>query len=92
MRECLSAPASRPAAIFPPDPSPVGGFERMPFGMRREEIPLCRDRMAGLDAYQDIARTTTSAGNSFLYSKTYLDPDYAATLAQRVAVGQYDNP
>ena len=64
----------------------------MPFGMRREEIPLCRDRMAGLDAYQDIARTTTSAGNSFLYSKTYLDPDYAATLAQRVAVGQYDNP
>jgi hypothetical protein len=48
--------------------------------------------MAGLDAYQDIARTTTSAGNGPRDFRTHLDPDDAATLAQRVAVGQYDNP
>ena len=75
-----------------PRPFPVGGFERSPFGMSREAIQQCLDRMAGLEAYQDIARTTTSAGNSFLYSRTYLDPDYAASLAEWIDVGQYDNP
>jgi hypothetical protein len=48
--------------------------------------------MAGLDAYQDIAQTTTSAGNTFLYSRTFLDPAYAAALAEWIDVGQYDNP
>jgi hypothetical protein len=75
-----------------PRPFPIGGFERMPFGMGRQEIRQCLDRMAGLDAYQDIAQTTTSAGNTFLYSKTYLDQDYAASLAEWIDVGQYDNP
>lgn len=75
-----------------PRPFPAGGFERSPFGMRRDEIRQCLDRMAGLEAYQDIARTTTSAGNHFLYSTTHLDPDYAATLAEWIDVGQYDNP
>ncbi|HSB69596.1 MAG TPA: hypothetical protein VLT62_09710 [Candidatus Methylomirabilis sp.] len=75
-----------------PRPFPLGGFERTPFGMSREEIRHCLDRMAGLEAYQDIARTTTSASNTFLYSTTHLDPDYAATLAEWIDVGQYDNP
>ena len=75
-----------------PRPFPVGGFERPPFGMSREEIGQCLAQMAGLDAYQDIAQTTTSAGNSFLYSKAHLDPDYAATLAEWIDVGQHDNP
>jgi hypothetical protein len=75
-----------------PRPFPIGGFERMPFGMGREEIRQCLDRMAGLDAYQDIAQTTTSAGNTFLYSRTFLDPEYAAALAEWIDVGQYDNP
>ena len=48
--------------------------------------------MADMGAYEDIARTTTSAGNNFLFSKMYLDPDYAATLAEWIDVGQYDNP
>jgi hypothetical protein len=73
-------------------PFPIGGFERMPFGMGREEIRQCLDRMAGLGAYQDIAQTTTSAGNTFLYSRTFLDPEYAAALAEWIDVGQYDNP
>lgn len=48
--------------------------------------------MAGFDAYHDIAQTMTYAGNSFLYSTMHLDPDYAATLAEWIDVGQYDNP
>ena len=75
-----------------PRPFPVGAFERSPFGMSREEIRQYLDRMAGMGAYEDIAWTTTSAGNNFLFSKMYLDPDYAATLAEWIDVGQYDNP
>ena len=64
----------------------------MPFGMGREEIQQYLDRMAGLDAYQDITQTTTSSGNTFLYSRTFLDPEYAAVLAEWIDVGQFDNP
>ena len=75
-----------------PRPFPLGAFERSPFAMTREEVRSCLDRMAGQAAYQDIARTTTSAGNAFLYSTSYLDREYAATLAEWIDVGQYDNP
>ncbi len=75
-----------------PRPYPLGGFERSPFSMTREEIVSCLDRMAAEEAYRDIARTTTSAGNCFLYSTSHLDHDYAATLAEWIDVGQYDNP
>ena len=60
--------------------------------MSREEIRQYLDRMAGMGAYEDIAWTPTSAGNNYLYSKTHLDPDYAATLAEWIDVGQYDTP
>ncbi len=75
-----------------PRPFPLGGFERPPFAMARDEIVSCLDRMAEQEAYRDIARTTTSAGNCFLYSTSHLDRDYAAKLAEWIDVGQYDNP
>jgi len=75
-----------------PRPFPLGAFERSPFDMTRDEILQCLNQMAGLEAYRDIARTTTSAGNAFLYSTSYLEPDYAGTLAEWIDVGQYDNP
>jgi hypothetical protein len=48
--------------------------------------------MAGKDAYRDIARTCTSAGNEYIYSTDHLEPDHAASLAEWIDVGQYDNP
>ncbi len=48
--------------------------------------------MTAQDAYRDIARTRTSAGNEYLYSTAYLEADYASSLAQWIDVGQYDNP
>ena len=48
--------------------------------------------MAADDAYRDIARTRTSAGNAYLYSTTHLEADYASSLAEWIDVGQYDNP
>lgn len=75
-----------------PRPFPLGAFERSPFDMTRDEILQCLNQMASLEDYRDIARTTTSAGNAFLYSTSYLDADYAATLAEWIDVGQHDNP
>lgn len=52
----------------------------------------CLRRMAGEDTYRGIARTRTSAGNEYLYSTAYLEADHAASLAEWIDVGQYDNP
>ena len=75
-----------------PRPFPLGAFERSPFAMTRAELLQCLERMAEQENYRDISRTMTSAGNVFLYSTSSLDSDYAATLAEWIDVGQYDNP
>ena len=88
----LIAEIVRENSALYPRPFPLGAFERSPFAMTRGEIQQCLDRMSRLAAYQDIAGTTTSAGNTFLYSTLHLDPGYAATLAEWTDVGQHDNP
>jgi hypothetical protein len=88
----LIAEIVRENSALYPRPFPLGAFERSPFAMTREEIRQCLDQMSCLQAYQDIARTITSAGNVFLYSTLHLDPGYAATLAEWTDVGQHDNP
>ncbi len=88
----LIAEVVRENSLLYPRPFPLGAFERSPFSMTREETRRCLEQMACLQTYQDIARTTTSAGNAFLYSTLHLDADYAATLAEWIDVGQYDNP
>jgi hypothetical protein len=75
-----------------PRPVPVDLFGDSPFDLTREEISACLKEMAGLKEYQDIQQTTTSAGSVFLYSRKYLDPDYAAMLAEWVDVGQSSSP
>lgn len=88
----LIAEIVRENSALYPRPFPLGAFERSPFAMTREEIQQCLDQMSCLQAYQDIARTITSAGSVFLYSTRHLDPGYAATLAEWTDVGQHDNP
>ncbi len=88
----LIAETVRENSALYPRPIPLGAFEQPPFSLTRAEILVCLERMATQDAYQDIARTRTSAGNDYLYSATHLDPDYASSLAQWIDVGQYDNP
>ncbi len=75
-----------------PRPVPVDLFGDSPFDLTREEISACLKEMAGLEEYHDIQQTTTSAGSVFLYSRQYLDPDYAAMLAEWVDVGQSNSP
>jgi hypothetical protein len=88
----LIAEVVRENSLLYPRPFPLGAFERSPFSMTREEAQRCLEQMACLQAYQDIARTTTSAGHAFLFSTLHLDTDYATTLAEWIDVGQHDNP
>jgi hypothetical protein len=48
--------------------------------------------MAGSADYQDIAQTTSSIGTVFLFSRLYLEPDYASMLAEWIDVGQAKSP
>jgi hypothetical protein len=75
-----------------PRPLPLGAFAQPPFSLTREEVLSCLRRMAGEDAYRDIARTRTSAGNEYIYSTAHLDADHASSLAEWIDVGQFDNP
>ena len=88
----LIAETVRENSALYPRPLPLGAFEQPPFSLTRAEILDCLGRMAAQDAYRDIARTRTSAGNEYLYSTAHLEPDYASSLAQWIDVGQYDNP
>ncbi len=75
-----------------PRPLPLDIFNGPPFDLGQEEILDCLERMAEQSEYQDIARTTTSVGTIFLYSRRYLEQDYALTLAEWLDVGQVNNP
>jgi hypothetical protein len=88
----LIAETVRENSALYPRPLPLGAFEQPPFSLSREEILDTLDRMVAQDAYRDIARTRTSAGNEYLYSTAHLDADYAGSLAEWIDVGQYDNP
>jgi hypothetical protein len=75
-----------------PRPVPLDFFSGSPFNLTQEEILDCLEKMGEQSEYQDIARTTTSVGTVFLYSRRYLEPDYAFTLAEWLDVGQVNNP
>jgi hypothetical protein len=75
-----------------PRPVPLDFFSGPPFDLTQEEILDCLEKMGEQSEYQDIARTTTSAGTVFLYSLRHLEPDYAFTLAEWLDVGQVNNP
>ena len=75
-----------------PRPVRLDIFEEPPFDLTPEEISLCLKEMVEQEEYHDIQQTTTSIGTVFLYSKLYLEPDYASMLAEWFDVGQSKSP
>jgi hypothetical protein len=75
-----------------PRPVPIELFEGPPFDLTADEILSCLKEMAGSADYQDIAQTTSSIGTVFLFSRLYLEPDYASMLAEWIDVGQAKSP
>jgi len=75
-----------------PRPVALELFEGPPFDLSPGEILSCLREMAGSKDYRDIAQTTSSVGTVFLFSRLYLEPDYASMLAEWIDVGQANNP
>ena len=75
-----------------PRPVPLAHFEAPPFELGPGELSACLDQISARADAADIARTVTSTGRVFLYSRLYLQPDHAAALAEWIDVGQADNP
>jgi len=75
-----------------PRPVPLDIFRQSPFDLTQEEIFLALEKMGQQEQYQDIVRTTTSIGTTFLFSSRHLHPDFASTLAEWLDVGQVNNP
>lgn len=73
-------------------PVPVETFTRPPFGLERRQVLDCLKMMAETEGYDDIAATSTSASTTYLYSRTCLEDEHAAMLAEWLDVGQMDNP
>jgi hypothetical protein len=90
--DSLMAEVVRENSKIYPRPVPLDIFSEPPFDMTQEQISECLARMGKPGDYQDIAQTTTSIGTVFLYSSLHLGPDYAATLAEWLDVGQANNP
>jgi hypothetical protein len=75
-----------------PRPVPMASFAESPFDLTQETISEFLEALGHECEYQDIEKTVTSAGTTFLYSSRHLEPDYAAMLAEWIDVGQSDNP
>ena len=75
-----------------PRPIALDIFEYPPFDFAPENIQACLQRMAVDAVFGDISFVESSAGTVYLYSKTYLDHDYAAFLAERLDVDLALNP
>ena len=75
-----------------PRPIALDIFEYPPFDLEPEIIRDCLRRMAADAGFDDISFVESSVGTVYLYSKKYLDRDYAAFLAERLDVDLALNP
>jgi hypothetical protein len=75
-----------------PRPVAMDSFRESPFELTPEEMEEYLTIMGEQREFQDITRTITSIGTSFLYSTLHLDSDHAFTLAEWLDVGQVNNP
>lgn len=75
-----------------PRPTPLELFEAPPFELTPEAIQACLKTMDETPEFADIACTETSEGGIYLFSSRFLEPDYAVFLAERLDVGQANDP
>ncbi len=75
-----------------PRPLPLYLCAEPPFDLTNAQIKDTLKEMASNPEYADIACTTTSTGALYLFSSSYLEPAYAAYLAERAETGLLLNP
>jgi hypothetical protein len=63
-----------------------------PFNLPADGVTAALEEMAEVDSYRDIQSVCASDGSRFLFSTRGLEPVRARSLAEWIAVDQFDNP
>jgi hypothetical protein len=87
----IAATVRSDSAIYP-RPTPMETFYDRPFCLSRAEVAAAVDRMRADAQYPDIKTVRASNGAEFLFSSDHLGHDQAGSMAEWLAVEQYDNP
>lgn len=82
----------RADSITYPRPTSVEAFSEPPFLLSPEALTAAIDVISGDPSYADIHPLRASDGSLFLFSSDHLDPAYAESLAEWLAVGSMNNP
>lgn len=75
-----------------PRPISIEVFEYPPFDLTPEVIQDCLEILAADPEADDIDFVTSSVGTIYLYSKKYLDGDYAEFIAENLDLGMVTSP
>lgn len=75
-----------------PRPTPAAAFTGPPYGLTADQVQDALAAIAVEERYADVRTVRASDGSLFLFSADHIDPDRAAAMAERLAVGQFDNP
>jgi len=88
----LVAEAIRSDSRTYPRPTPAAVFAGPPFDVPAEQLALVLDKVARDPAYADIGRVVASDGSIFYFSSNGMSAVQAASRAEWMAVGRYENP
>ncbi|RPJ81925.1 MAG: hypothetical protein EHM13_09715 [Acidobacteria bacterium] len=75
-----------------PRPTPVVTFLAPPFNLSPDQLDAALDAISADASLGDIKRICASDGSVFLYSSAEMDAGQAASRAEWMAVGRYENP
>jgi hypothetical protein len=75
-----------------PRPTPAEMFSQPPFLLSATDLNEALEQMAADPRYPDIQKVRTSDGALFLFSADRMDAAQARSVAEWIAVGQFDNP
>ncbi len=75
-----------------PRPTPVAAFTQPPFGLDCHQVGAALSVMQDDPACADIQSVTASDGSLFLFSTASVTREHAASLAEWLAVGRFENP
>jgi len=75
-----------------PRPTPVSAFCAKPFRFAPEQLETALLQLAAHPKYEDIQLVSASDGSRYLFSSNHLAAAHAASLAEWLSVGRFQNP
>jgi hypothetical protein len=88
----IIADTVRSDSLTHPRPTPVEMFCEPPYLLKPEVLAAALEGISDDPRYADIRLVHASEGSRFLFSTNHLDPSYAESLAEWMAVGDLEHP